>query len=331
MKPALSRQQAVWLGSGVMVLGGAILLAWFGLSGLGEKQTEAQALADRMGDPALGALLSDGAGVEKVTRDISEVQKLEEELKNEVGKSPNRWAAATREATGEGKVWAQDPGKWKDQLISVVSELQKASPEARLKMSPDFYLGLDGFRQKSPSVSEVPALALHLAVARRLVEKLFEARKAREQYATACEIKSLAGPGSILEKSSESGPSTPVAQPAVSASGPERKTFRMEIQCSPEVLYEFVRLLSSDDWLFLVDDISIVNQKQEFPPRSEIAKRFLSTESSAQTSEKESKPAGKKLLEILAGDESVLAQLEIEFVSWKNPQEVASAKPEKKP
>ena len=331
MKPSLNPQQMAGLGGGLVGLGGVIALAWLGLSGLGERQTEAQALAERMGDPALAALLSESEGLKKVARDISEIQKLEVELQKVVGSDPARWDAATRQAIGEGKDWAQDPGKWKDQLISVVSQIQKAAPEAHLKMSPDFYLGLDSFRQRSPTSTEVPPLALHLSVAQRLMEKLFEARKVREQYVTPCEIKSLTGPGSFLEKSAETVAGMPPARSAAPAAGPERKSFRMEIQCSPEVLCEYVRLLSSDEWLFLVNDLAVTNQKQEFSSRSEIAKKFTTPEAVPSAGEGEKKPTKKKLLEILAGDESLVAQLDIDFVVWKNQEEGAPAKPGKTP
>jgi len=327
MKPTLNHPQAVWLGAGLLVLGGAVVLAFFGLSGLGERQAEAQALKDRMGNPALRALLSDEAGLGKVTRDIAEIQKLEGELQKEVGALPARWAGATREATGEGQPWAQDPGKWKDQLISVVSYLQKAALEAHVKMSSDFYLGLDSFRQKSPSPSEVPTLALHLAVARRLVEKLFEARKVREQYATPCEIRGLTGAAPFLEKPAESTPGAPSGRSTVPWASPDRKKFRLEILCSPEVLYEYIRLLSSDDWLFLVKDLAVTNQKQEFPPRSEIAKSFSSAATPVSEGREGKKQAVKKLLEILAGDESLVAQLDIEYIAWKNPEVSVPAKP----
>lgn len=330
MKSSLNRQQVVWLVAGLLALGAAIFLAWFGLSEMEEKQAEAQALADRMRDPALAALLKDEGAMGKVNRDLAELQKLEQDLRKEVGRKPERWAEGTKEATGQGQEWAQDPGKWKDQLIRVVSDLQGKAPKVRLKIPPEFYLGLDGFRQKSPSSAEVPALALHLAVAQRLVEKLLEARKVREQYTTPCEIRSLVGPGTSAEKPVAAAPATPPARSAAPAVNPERQTFQMEIVSSPEVLYEYIRLLSTDEWLFVVRDLSVINQKQEFPPRSEIAKKFSSAEVSAPSGTGENKAAGKKLLEILAGDESTRTQMEIDFVAWKNPEEAAS-KPGGKP
>ena len=72
-------------------------------------------------------------------------------------------------------------------------------------------MGLDGFRQKSPTAEEVPELALHLSVAERLVRRLMEARQIKEQYPTICEFRSLAGPGSVQEKvPQEKPPAAPI-------------------------------------------------------------------------------------------------------------------------
>ena len=174
----------------------------------------------------------------------------------------------------------------------------------------------------------MPALALHLSAARHLVEKLLEARKIKEQYATVCEIRNLSGPGSSSEKPTEAPPSPPAGRAPAPSAGVERKTFRLEIVCSPEVLYEYVRLLSIDDWLFLLQDLTVRNLKQEFPPRSEIAKKFSLSDNVSAEGDGEKKAGPKKLLEILAGDESLVAQLEIDFVVWKNPE---GAPPQKAP
>jgi len=235
-----------------------------------------------------------------------------------------QWAQATQELAGEGKDWAKDPGKWKDRLIAVQSELQKEAKAGRLTLAPDFYLGLDGFRQKSPTAEEVPELALHLSVAERLVRRLMEARQIKEQYPTVCEFRTLAGPGSALEKGVQEKPPVPPgpgAKPGPPAPEAERKKFRLEIRSSPEVLYEYVRMLTVDPALFIVTDLRLANEKQTFPLRSEIAKKF--SEGSAPTGE--AMPAGKKekkrLLEILAGEEGLNATFEIDFVAWKKPGE----------
>lgn len=303
--------------SGVAALVG-VALAWWGLGQLGERQAEAQALADRMGNPALAALLADPAGVARASRETAELEKLEKELWAKEGSLVVQWSGETGKLAGNGQDWSTDPGKWKDKLVAVQSELQQAAPKQRVNLASDFYLGLDPFRQKSPTAEEVPALALHLSVAKRLVELLFQARQVVEQYPTACEFRSLSGPGSVMEKAPEAA--APRTQPLAPPAGPERKAFRAEIRCSPEVLYEYVRLLSQDPALFILKDISVNNEKQTFPLRSEIAKKFSAAQASP-----DAKPdpvqSKNKLLEILAGEESLLAGLEVDFVAWRNPQE----------
>jgi len=323
VKAGLDKRQLMGVAGGaaaVLVAGG---VAWFGLGGLGEKQAEAQALTERMGNPALAALLNDPAGAGRATRDAAELQKLETELRNSDAVA-KQWAQATQELAGEGKDWAKDPGKWKDRLIAVQSELQKEAKAGRLGLAPDFYLGLDGFRQKSPTPEEVPGLAVHLAVAERLVRRLMEARQTKEQYPTVCEFRSLGGPGSVQEKRAQENPPGspgPGAKPGTPASEAERKTFRVEIQSSPEVLYEYVRRLAADPALFIVTDLRLANEKQTFPLRSEIAKKFSEASAAAGGGALADKKEKKRLLEILAGEESLNATLEIDYVAWKQPEE----------
>lgn len=316
MRLGLDKTQLLSFGGGLAVVSVAGGLAWFGLGGLGQRQAEAQALTERISTPALAALLNDPAGVGRATRDAVEIQKLASELW-EKDAVTSQWLTATRELAGEGKDWSKDPGKWKDRLITLQSQLQKEAKAGRLKLTPDFYLGLDAFRQKSPTAEEVPALALHLSVAERLVRRLMEARQIKEQYPTACEFLALAGPGSVQEKAPVSP--TPATKPGVHAPEVERKTFRVEIRSSPEVFYEYVRLLMTDPALFIITDLWLSNEKQVFPLRSEIAKNFSITNSNAESKIPKDKKEKKRLLEILAGEESLNATLEIDFVAWKHP------------
>lgn len=314
MKAGLDKNQLLAVMGGVAMVLVAGGLAWFGLGFLGEKQVEAQALIERMGTPALAALLQDPAGANRATRDAVEIQKLAKELR-EKDEISRQWAQATQELSGEGEDWAKDPGKWKDRLIAIQSQLQKEATAGRLVLSPDFYLGLDGFRQKSPPAEEVPALALHLSVAERLVRRLMEARRIKEQYPTICEFRALVGPGSAQEKSLP----LPGPEKKAGSSPPEveRKSFRVEIRSSPEVLYEYVRLLAVDPALLILTQLQVTNEKQAFSLRSEIAKKFSLAVAPGEGDAKEKK----RLLEILAGEESLAATLEIDFVVWRNPEE----------
>jgi hypothetical protein len=87
-----------------------------------------------------------------------------------------------------------------------------------------------------------------------------------------------------------------------------------------------VQGLTRDSWLFIITDLSVTNEKQTFPLRSEIAKKFAVSEAapgSSVTAEKKEK----KLLEILAGEESLVATMEVDFVAWKNPKEAKAVMP----
>ena len=329
MKAGLGKPQLLTLVVGVVLVGGGGILAWLGLGGLGEKQAEAQALAERMGNPALAALLSDPGGASRASREATEIQKLAKDLRDKDAVMV-QWSQATEELAGNGQDWSKDPGKWKDRLISIQSQLQKEAKVARVELAPDFYLGLDGFRQRSPAAEEVPKLAMHLSVAERLVRLLLEARKVKEQYPTPCEFKTLSGPGSDPEKSGQASPASPPApgaKPSPAGVEMERKAFRVEIRSSPEVLYEYVRLLVADPALLIVTDLKAANEKQTFPLRSEIAKKFSEPPSPAAERNTEKTGKSKRLLEILAGEESVATMLAIDFVAWKNPEESKTGAP----
>jgi hypothetical protein len=322
MKAALDKSQLMVVAGGGVGLLAAGALAWFGLGGLGEKQAEAQALTERMGNPALAALMSDPGGAARAGKEAADLLKLGQELEEKEGAMMRRWAEGTKEAAGDGQEWAKDPGKWKDELIRIQSALQKSAPASQVRLAPDFYLGLEAFRQKSPTAEEVPGLALHLKVAEKLVMKLLEARKRKEQFPTVCEFRSLTGPGSGGEKAGAAAP----GKPGAVAAGPERQKFKAEVRCSPEVLYEYLRLLAVDPWLLVVTGLEVANEKESFPLRSEIAKKFTAKEPGAAGAAGGAKEE-KKLLEILAGEESLKAVVEVDFVAWRNPEEAKAGTP----
>lgn len=326
MKSSLGREQiGLVAGAGLLVLAAA-LLGWLGLQRLGEVEAEAQVLAEKMGNPALASLLADPSGPGRANRETVELRKLKEEVMALDANTTAGWAKAAQEAAGAGQEWSKDPGKWKDRLIEIQSRLQKEAPEKKVVLKPDFYLGLEEYRQRSPTEQEVPGLAVQLSVATRLVEHFFQARQAPEQYPTVCEILSLSGPASPQEKPAETPPPVPAARPAPSKEMPERKSFRVEIRCSPEVLYDYVRRLTQDSWLLILTDLELANAKQKFPLRSEIAKS-LASGGRPESGAGEKGETQKKLLEILAGEESVTAALSLDFVSWKETPAVNPAAP----
>ena len=308
-------RQVVLMGGGLLVL--AAGLGWWGLGRLAEQQAEAQVLADRMGNPSLAGLLAEPDGVARARRDTQAMQDLEAELQKKSASWTEIWAQETRKIAGEGEVWSSDPGKWKDRLIAVQSQLQKDAAASRIRLAPGFYLGLEAYREKSPTAEQVPALALHLGVAQRLVELFFQARKVQEQYPTVCEFLSLNGPGTLQADSVESPVKPPPAKAKPATSPLPREAFRLEMRCSPEVLYEYVRLISRDPGLFLITGLAVTNEKQSFPLRSEIAGKF-SEEAKAGEESSGGPRREKKLLEILAGEESVSATMDVDFVVWSS-------------
>jgi len=326
VKSQLNPNQVKMLALAAVLILGAAVAGWFGFSSLGDKQVEAQTLAEKIGNPQLGPLLESPEAPRRAEKDAQEIAKLTKELEQAKNSPSLRWAEGTRQATGDGQEWAKDPGKWQEALVQTQGQLlalsRSAPASAQVAISPDFYLGLDAYRQKSPSPQEVPGLAVHLSVARHLVEKLMEARKVREQFKTPCRLESITGPGTV---SGESGGAPAAALPAGSPPGSGRKMFRIKLECSPEVLFEYVRLLSEDDWPLIVRGISLSNELQDFPPRSEIAKKFSSpAESTPAEGAPQPAPEGgvkkdQKLLQILSGKEKLIVEMEVDFQPWGTP------------
>jgi len=295
-------------GVGIFLFVAAGVGAWLGLQSLETQQAEFGALQERLNQPGLASVVAEAGGPGRTSQETQKVRQLAQQMQEQTANLAGRWVRGTQEARGEGKEWSKDPGRWKDELILRQNELQKKAPDLRVQLPPDFYLGLEEFRQKSPTPEEVPDLAVQLSVASRLVERLLQARKIREQYFTVCELKSLAPSARGKEKPVPPGSKTPRANP-------ERKTFQIEFQSSPEVLFEYIRLLASDDWLLILQDLSVTNEQPDFAPRSEIAKKFGGEAKSAEGKKGEEDSAG-KLLEVLAGDEALNVRMEIAFVAW---------------
>jgi len=318
------RQQLVWLGGGLLILLAAGWLGWQGLGSLASSQDRVQELAQKLGNEAIAGILANPDGVDQTLRETKEIRQLKNQLDETCQKATEVWKRSTAQASAEGQDWSQDPGKWKDQLIAIQSKIQKDAAASRLLLSPEFYLGLEAFRQKSPAVEEVPELALDLSLAQRLTEKLMESRReARDQYPTPCELRQMNFPH--LDPAVP-GATPAAARPKETAGISSRKTVRLEISCSPEVLYDYVHRLNSDDWLWIIRDLAITNPRQTFPARSEIAKTFAPGAGGGASSSRG------KLLEVLAGGEAVVVQMDLDYVPWKG-KDISGqpGSPEKKP
>lgn len=318
MKKTHTQAQWIYLAGFVALVGIGGFGAWLGWSALAEQQVKVQSLEERKGNPKLASLLGRPDGVQAALRDAKLISSVSREMEKEKDLLCAPWIRATAVANGEGQDWAKDPGKWKDQLIEKRKKIGQTAAAGGVVLATNFYLGLEAFQQKSPTPEEVPALAQQLSVSERLVLKLIEARGIREGYPTACRIDSMQGP--LLaqgDAKTTSGSATNKTTSTVAEDS--KKKYFLKIESSPEVLAEYIRLLSVDDWPLVIQDIKIENEKTQFPKRSEIAKKFQKDKSpdiSGQATVGEAKDAGQPLLEILAGNERIRSEVEVEFRPW---------------
>ncbi len=303
--------------AGCVVFGG---VGWFGWSALQEALGEAQAFADRKSVPRVAAAVGHPGGAAKILQETKELANLNQTARQRLEATVRTWQDGWRETSGEGADWSTDPGKWKDKLIETRSAFLQQSRESkgdvRVGFPDDFYLSLGQFQQKSPTSEEVPDLARQLMIARRLVEILILAKQnAEEAYPTPCLFRSLERIDSAPEK--KVGLKPPPGRPTPPKASLARMTFLLQIDSSPEVLFEFVRGLENDPWLFLIQDLVVQNEQIQFPSRSEIRKKFESlTQANPEAGSAAVRP---KLLEVLAGKEKVQSTLQIESIGWPPP------------
>ena len=332
MKGKLTKPQMIALGVGVGVLLLGLVLGFFGLGALGETQTQAQSLADRKLKPEVAAVLVRPGGAGAARKEAVELGKITEQLGKDEEKVVESWREGWVKASGEGQTWATDPNQWKDRLIAVNDQLRKKAGKkgdnGKVILVDDFYLGLQEYKSKSPAAGQIPSLALHLSVAEKLVEILMETKgKAKEAYPTQCILQGLEGPAVKEEEVAKPEASKQKAGMA-DGGGVVRESYRLQMECSPEVFYGFVGRLSRDPWLFVVMDLNLENEQKEFLKRSEVAKKLegekspSGTEAGAPTdgARGSANPqAPTPLLLVLAGKERLRVMMKIDFMGWKIP------------
>jgi len=307
---------------------GAILLmsvglGWWGLSRLIEESDQAQQLADRRGKSEVSNILGRAGGLPEAKKDIAQIEQLNATLGQQEEVLIGPWRKSNQEANGEGKDWAKDGNKWKDLLVKYSDELLKKSGKngdnKRVILAPNFYLGLEEFKQKSPKDDQIPSLARQLNVSKRLADLLFESKESvREGYPTSCTLLKLQGPLGQEGRLPE-GPQTK-GKPA-DKSEYLRESYLIEFESSPEVLFAFIRNLVEDRWFFIPTNLRIGNEKENFPKRSELEDLFkISVPAEGVTPDQVRGGTNSvipPLLLVLAGKEKVHAVIQIDYVGWK--------------
>ena len=323
MKFSLARGQVIALAAAGLLLSVASVLGWLGLGGLMEKTDAAQQLAERRGKTEIAEIIGKSGGMGTAKKEISQLDQLAKELTKKEESILGPWRAATLEATGEGKDWSKDPNRWKDQLVKYNDELLKRAGKSgstrSVVLGTNFYLGFEDFKQKSPREDQVNDLALQLSVSKRLVDLLFQAKESsREGYPTSCLLIRLQGPAS--QQGEVNALEKPRAkEPAKNAY--KRDRYNLELACSPEVLYSYLQALVTNPYFFIPINLAILNEKEAFPKRSDLAAQFASGKSGGSGGAEDSPSGGSKappaLLKVLAGDEKIKVSLQVDFVSFK--------------
>lgn len=333
MKPAPSSSPIFPVLAGALILLLAVGGAWWAWQLLGQVQEEVQTLTDRQGRPGLAQILTRPDGVALAVRETGQLAKLREEIAREDGDLTDPWSRAYEEAQGAGQDWSKDPGRWKDRLIQMRSDLFRRSRESpadrRVLMQDDFFLGLEAFQQRSPAAADLPEVSRDLSAAFRLASLLLDAKDAvAEAYPTPCRLLSLAVPSGNQSPAQERQP--PPARPAAGEGGSAgglapRFAYEIEIECSPELLFDYVDRLSRDTWLWVPREVRVTNELATFPSRSEIRKGFLPGRAAAGEGEGTTAPAeAPKLLQVLAGKEKIKTKIRLDLIGWPSGQGASS-------
>ena len=337
MKIPLERSQIVLLGVSCFAVVLCVAFGWWGLGGLVEVSNLGQEIADRKGKSEVADILGRPGGISEAKKEIAQLDQLYIGLGKQEESLIEPWRQTTSEATGDGKDWAKDGNKWKDLLVKYNDEILKKSGKVgdmkKVTLAPSFYLGLEDFKQKSPSDDQVPKLAAQLSVSKRLVDLLFASKeKTREGYPTSCVLLKIQGPigqeGGVSEGVKSKG------KPS-EKSDITRENYTLEFECSPEVLYAYLTALTKDSWFFIPTNLSLENEKSTFPKRSELVGLFAPPQA-AETATNEpvrgsSNSVAPPLLLVLAGKEKLRVSLQVDFVGWKSIPNIKTEPKDKKP
>ena len=337
MKIPLERYQILLLGGSCFAVVLGVAFGWWGLGGLVEVSNLGQEIADRKGKSEVADILGRPGGISEAKKEIAQLDQFYIGLGKQEESLIEPWRQATSEATGDGKDWAKDGNKWKDLLVKYNDEILKKSGKLgdmkKVTLAPSFYLGLEDFKQKSPSDDQVPKLAAQLSVSKRLVDLLFASKeKTREGYPTACVLLKIQGPMGQEGGVSEGGKSK--GKPS-EKSDITRENYNLEFECSPEVLYAYISALTKDSWFFIPTNLSLENEKSTFPKRSELVGLFAPPQA-AETASTEpvrgsSNSVAPPLLLVLAGKEKLRVYLQVDFVGWKSIPNIKMEPKDKKP
>jgi len=322
MRPPFNREQAVRY----LIIGSVFLfslaLDWWGLGSLMEQSDQAQTLTNNKANEEVSNILGRPGGISAAEKDIVNLEKLNSSLSKQEESLLGPWRNSTSEAMGVGKDWSKDGNKWKDLLVNYNDEILKKSgkkgDKKKVVLTPNFYIGLEEFKQRSPGDAQVPLLATQLSVSKRLVDLLFHVKEnTKEGYPTSCLLLSLQGP---LSKEGEPTEVSKSKQKSGEKNENPRESYMIEIECSPEVLYAYIHRLIIDDYFFIPMNLELENEKDTFPKRSELVGLFsaplVNEPNLGETRQSVSSAPTAPLLLVLAGKERLHAKLQIDFVSW---------------
>jgi hypothetical protein len=326
MKLPFNREQGVRY----LIIGGVFLfslaLDWWGLGSLMKQSDDAQKLTnDNKTNKEVSNILGRPGGISAAKKDIVNLETLNSSLGKQEESLLGPWRNSTSEAMGVGKDWSKDGNKWKDLLVNYNDEILKKAgkkgDKKKVVLTPNFYLGLEEFKQRSPGDVQVPLLATQLSVSKRLVDLLFHVKEnTKEGYPTSCLLLSLQGP---LSKEGEPTEVSKSKQKSDGRNDYPRESYMIEIECSPEVLYAYIHRLVIDDYFFIPINLQLENEKDTFPKRSELVGLFntplVNEPNSGETRQNVSSAPTAPLLLVLAGKERLHAKLQIDFVRWGPP------------
>ena len=309
VKKNLSQLMPVLVGLGLVLLGG--VLGWVTYTDWSALRLSAEELFQRK----QGSVLALPGGMEKLNREISALQNSRAQLAKEL----QDLTKSGSEAWGAGQPWASDPGQWKDRLIEANDQIRKESgtsgQSGKVVLPPEFYLGFEDYRQKSPSPNEVSDLARQLSVSQRLANHLLASRReVSEPFPTPCVVQGWKVPGVSRSDSGETSESQ--KSPTFL-----RETYEIKLECSPEILTDLLHRLTRDSWFLLPTQLVVENEQASFPKRAEFQKIFgkPAPETGTVASEDPASVSRPPLLLVLAGKEKLRVSLTIDFAGWPPP------------
>jgi hypothetical protein len=210
---------------------------------------------------------------------------------------------------------SDQPQEFQDVLRKEVTRIKLIAAESQSRIPPNYYLALESFENKPPSIEELPLLARQLTVLDWISETLLCQRDViLEEFSLSPplqarkkdlpNVKSLPRENGINQK--KPSPIETVAE------------VRLRFRCTQSVFRKFINTLSGAPSFLVIDSLQVQNSSLEPPRRDAFAASEIPTEGSSMESAK---------LPVIVGRETLAVSMKIKALEFRDTRSPATSAP----